>query len=125
MHDGKRIAIATRRRDKEFRHIEIFDIESKTFHPVTESLNPNFHHYNPFVSPGARYLGYHRFRGESTQGESRIQHLDPVMSPVKQLRMLRIHGYFPSFSPNGDFIAINQSRLRRQHRSEDREIGWI
>ncbi|XP_059440610.1 uncharacterized protein LOC132173063 [Corylus avellana] len=107
MHDSKRIVVATRRCDKEFRHIEIFDTESKTFHPVTESLNPNFHHYNPFVSPGSRFLGYHRFRGESTQGESRIQNLDPIMSPVKQLRMLRINGFFPSFSPNGDFIAFN------------------
>ncbi|KAG6619434.1 hypothetical protein I3842_Q098300 [Carya illinoinensis] len=108
MHDGKRIAVATRRREKNFRHIEIFDTESKTFLPVTEPLNPKFHHYNPFVSPGSRFLGYHRFRGESTQGESTIPHLDPVTSPIEQLRMLRLNGSFPSFSPTVDLIALNQ-----------------
>ncbi|KAB1202663.1 Protein TolB [Morella rubra] len=107
MHEGKRIAVATRRRDKKFRHIEIFDTESKTFCPVTETLNPNFHHYNPFVSPGSRFLGYHRFRGESTQRESTIPYIDPVMSPIKQLRMLRVNGSFPSFSPSGDLIVFN------------------
>ncbi|GLT42692.1 hypothetical protein SLA2020_166780 [Shorea laevis] len=43
-HDGKRLAVATRRRDKTYRHIEIFDLESNVFYPVTELINPNFHH---------------------------------------------------------------------------------
>ncbi|KAF3436592.1 hypothetical protein FNV43_RR23684 [Rhamnella rubrinervis] len=108
MHEGQRIAVATRRRDKNFRHIEIYDVESKKFHPATESLNPSLHHYNPFVSPNSKFIGYHRFRGKSTKiGESRIPHLDPVSSPIKQLRILRVSGYFPSFSPNADLIAFN------------------
>ncbi|KAK9950434.1 hypothetical protein M0R45_005926 [Rubus argutus] len=107
-HDGKRIAVATRRRDKKFRHIEIFDVGTKTFSPVTEPLNPNFHHYNPFVSPDSEFLGYHRFRGESTEwGESIIPHLEPISSPIRQLQMLRLHGSFPTFSPNADLIAFN------------------
>ncbi|KAK7839786.1 uncharacterized protein LOC112019212 [Quercus suber] len=108
MHDGKRLAVATRRRGKNFRHVEIFDIESETFHPVTETLNPNLHHYNPFVSPGSKFIGYHRFRGTgSTQGESTIPNLNPVLSPIKPIKMLRINASFPSFSPNGDFVAFN------------------
>ncbi|KAJ7973126.1 tolB protein-related [Quillaja saponaria] len=106
-HDGKRIAVATRRRDKNFRHIELFDLESRTFHPVTELRNPKFHHYNPFVSPDSNYLGYHRFRGESTRGESTIPHLNPVLSPIQEIRMLRLNGSFPTFSPKGDLIAFN------------------
>ncbi|XP_057964872.1 uncharacterized protein LOC131155634 [Malania oleifera] len=106
-HDGKRIAVATRRRGKSFRHIEIFDLESQTFTPLTESLNPNFHHYNPFVSPECGLLGYHRFRGESSSGELIIPHLEPIISPIKDLRMLRLNGSFPSFSPDGNFIAFN------------------
>ncbi|XVF22015.1 hypothetical protein REPUB_Repub12eG0138100 [Reevesia pubescens] len=105
--DRKRIAVATRRRGKRYRHIEILDLESKVFHPVTELLNPSFHHYNPFVSLDSESLGYHRFRGESTQGESMVPHLEPVMSPIKDLRMLRLNGSFPSFSPNGDLLALN------------------
>ncbi|KAL5561080.1 hypothetical protein UlMin_030827 [Ulmus minor] len=106
-HDGNRIAVATRRRGNNFRHIELFDVETKEFHPVTEPLNPNFHHYNPFVSDDSHFLGYHRFRGRSTQGESKIPHLDPVISPLENLRMLRLNGSFPSFSPNRDLIALN------------------
>lgn len=107
LHDGKRIAVATRRRESDFRHIEIFDLDSQTFQRITESINPNFHHYNPFVSPDSRHLGYHRFRGESTRGESTYPHLDPVLSPVQNIRLLRLNGSFPSFSPDGDFIAFN------------------
>lgn len=106
-HDGKRIAVATRRRGSGFRHIEIFDLESETFQRITESINPNFHHYNPFVSLDSRHVGYHRFRGESTQGESTYPHLDKVLSPVRDLQLLRLNGSFPSFSPDGDFIAFN------------------
>lgn len=108
MQEGQRIAVATRRRDSNFRHIEVYDVETEKFHPVTEPINPNCHHYNPFVSPDSKTIGYHRFRGESAKvGDSRIPRLDPVRSPIKQLRMLRISGSFPSFSPSGDLIAFN------------------
>ncbi|KAB2021526.1 hypothetical protein ES319_D07G145300v1 [Gossypium barbadense] len=106
-NDGKRIAVATRRRGKCYRHIEIFDLERKVFHPVTVLLNPAFHHYNPFVSSNSESLGYHRFRGKSTEGESRVPHLEPVASPIKDLGMLRINGSFPSFSPDGSLLALN------------------
>ena len=106
--DGKTIAVATRRRDNQFRHIELFDLESKTFRPVTEKLNPNFHHYNPFFSSDSQFLGYHRFRGQSTEAVTKtIPRLEPVTSPVKELHMLRVNGSFPSVSPNGDLIVIN------------------
>lgn len=102
------ISVATRRRDINYRHIEMFDVESQKFYPVTELLmNPNFHHYNPFLSPDGAVLGYHRFRGESAVGQVVIPHLDPVLSPIKALRMLRLNGSFPAFSPAGDFIAFN------------------
>ncbi|OVA05703.1 WD40-like Beta Propeller [Macleaya cordata] len=106
-HDGKRIAVATRRRGINFRHVEIFDLESESFYKVTECLNPNFHHYNPFFSPESGFLGYHRFRGESAQGELTIPNIDPVISPVKELRMFRLNGNFPSVSADGNLIAFN------------------
>uniref|UniRef100_A0A1J3FQ33 Protein TolB n=1 Tax=Noccaea caerulescens TaxID=107243 RepID=A0A1J3FQ33_NOCCA len=106
-HDGKRIAVATRRRGVEYRHIEIFDLENKTFQPVTEPLNPSFHHYSPFVSADSEFIGYHRFRGESTQGESIVPNLESIVSPIKTLRLLRLNGSFPSSSPDGDLIALN------------------
>lgn len=102
-----RIAVATRRRGKTYRQIEIFDAGSESFVPVTEPLNPNFHHYNPFVSPGSRHIGYHRFRGGSAGVGSGVPNLEPVASPVEGLRMLRLNGSFPSSSPDGEFVAIN------------------
>ncbi|KAJ4956385.1 hypothetical protein NE237_013168 [Protea cynaroides] len=106
--DRNCIAFTSRRPESNYRHVEIFDLQSELFYRVTGSVNPNFHHYNPFFSPKGGFLGYHRFRGESGPGESTIPHLDPVASPIKELRMLRLHGAFPSFSPNGEFIAFNQ-----------------
>ncbi|XP_042488005.1 uncharacterized protein LOC122068201 [Macadamia integrifolia] len=105
--DRNFVAFATRRRESNFRHIEIFDLESESFYRVTESLNPNFHHYNPFFSPKGGFLGYHRFRGESAPGVTTIPHLDPIISPTNEMRLLRLNGMFPSFSHNGDFIAFN------------------
>lgn len=107
MQDSKRIAVATRRKGNSYRHIEIFDVDSQKFYPVTEMLNPDFHHYNPFISPGSAFLGYHRFRGESAPGDSTIPHLEPVICPVPGLRMLRLNGAFPAYSPSGDLIAYN------------------
>ncbi|KAM1764327.1 hypothetical protein ACFX11_003590 [Malus domestica] len=74
-------------------------------------LNPNFHHYNPFVSPDSELLEYHRFRGDSTQwgeSDSTIPYIERVSSPIEQLQMLRIQGSFPTFSPSSDLIAYNQ-----------------
>ncbi|CAN8308773.1 unnamed protein product [Cochlearia groenlandica] len=107
-HDGKRIAVATRRRGVTHRHVEIFDLELETFKPVTQTLNPSFHHYNPFVSSDSEFLGYHRFRGgASAQGESIVPNLESISSPIKSLRLLRLNGSFPSPSPDGDLIALN------------------
>lgn len=103
-HDGKYIAIATRRKGNKFRHIEIFDLESEQFYPITDRLNPNFHHYNPFFSPDSKQVGYHRFRGESNE---KLLNILPVASPIRGLQLLRLHGTFPSFSPGGDLLAIN------------------
>lgn len=101
------IAIATRRQGTKYRHIEIFDVESHKFYSVTELLNPTTHHYSPFFSPKSSFLSYHRFRGESSSGDATIPSLAPIISPEKGLRMLRLNGSFPSFSPSGDFIAFN------------------
>ncbi|KAA0058562.1 TolB protein-related isoform 1 [Cucumis melo var. makuwa] len=106
MNDSRLVVVATRRADSKFRHIEIFDSELEEFIPITQKLNPDFHHYNPFVSPDSNFIGYHRFRGESTQSEL-IPYLSPVISPIKELQMIRINGSFPTPSPDGDLIAFN------------------
>ncbi|KAB2613644.1 hypothetical protein D8674_035960 [Pyrus ussuriensis x Pyrus communis] len=93
LHDDKQIAVVTRRPGKNFRHIELFDVESKTIEPMTEIMNPNFHHYNPFLG----------------LSDSTIPYIERVSSPIEQLQMLRIQGSFPTFSPSGDLIAYNKN----------------
>lgn len=109
---AKKIAVATRRKDRFYRHIELFDTETAKFEPVTELLNPEFHNYNPFVSPNSKFLGYHRFRGtEQKKGDQFIPNLEPILSPINSLNMLRINGSFPSFSPDGNLIAYNNQDI--------------
>ncbi|TKW36106.1 hypothetical protein SEVIR_2G418600v4 [Setaria viridis] len=104
---GRWIAVATRRKDRAQRHIELFDLETERFSPLTELLNPDLHHYNPFFSPSGSRLGYHRFRGAGATGDSVVPYLQPVRSPVRSIRMLRVNGTFPSFSPDASHIAVN------------------
>ncbi|XP_051214149.1 uncharacterized protein [Lolium perenne] len=104
---GRWIAVATRRKERAHRHIELFDLETEQFTAVTSLVNPELHHYNPFFSPSGARLGYHRFRGAGAPGESAIPYLQPVRSPVGSVRMLRVHGFFPSFSPDAKHLALN------------------
>jgi hypothetical protein len=105
---GRWIAVATRRMGRAQRHVELFDLETERFAPLTELLNPDIHHYNPFFSPSGGRLGYHRFRGSGASGESTVPHLQPVRSPVgSSLRMLRVNGTFPSFSPDAAHLTVN------------------
>lgn len=89
------------------RHVELFDLETESFSPLTERLNPELHHYNPFFSPSGDRVGYHRFRGAGARGDSVVPYLQPVQSPVSSLRMLRVYGTFPSFSPDAAHLAMN------------------
>ncbi|KMZ56690.1 tolB protein-related [Zostera marina] len=108
--DGKWIAVATKRKEREIRHIEIVDTRTCTLYPITETINPNINHYNPFFSHDSTRLGYHRFRGESESGS--IPLLENLGTTVPWIRMVRIHGTFPSSSPTGDLIAVNGDFLR-------------
>eukprot|EP01018_Ginkgo_biloba_P024139 Gb_15673 [translate_table: standard] len=107
---GDWIAVATRRPGSKFRHIEIFDLRSKSFIAVTSSINPEIHHYNPFVSSNSKRVGYHRFRGDVGDDDKAtkvVPYLEAVESPIPRLKMVRINGFFPAFSPDGSLIAFN------------------
>uniref|UniRef100_A0A0D9X202 Dipeptidylpeptidase IV N-terminal domain-containing protein n=1 Tax=Leersia perrieri TaxID=77586 RepID=A0A0D9X202_9ORYZ len=104
---GRFIAVATRRKGRATRHVELFDLETETFAPFTELISPEIHHYNPFFSASGDRVGYHRFRGGGADGDSIVPHLQPVRSPVSSLSLLRVNGTFPSFSPDSAYLAIN------------------
>ncbi|KAL6962216.1 hypothetical protein U1Q18_037172 [Sarracenia purpurea var. burkii] len=99
------IAVATRRPDSEFRHIELFDVASKRFIEVTRPVSPQAHHFNPFFSPDFSRVGYHRCRGKANGREGTRLLLENIQSPLPETSLFRIDGSFPSFSPDGDRIA--------------------
>ena len=99
------IAVATRRPDSDFRHIELFDLLSNEFRALTRPISPQTHHFNPFISPDSTRIGYHRCRGDSNGGKSPQLLLENLKSPLPEISLFRIDGSFPSFSPAGDRIA--------------------
>ncbi|KAK8572321.1 hypothetical protein V6N13_047925 [Hibiscus sabdariffa] len=101
----KFIAVATRRPNSSFRHIELFDTVKNEFIELTRHVSPTTHHFNPFISPDSARVGYHKCRGESNGAKTPQLLLENVKSPVPNLSLFRVDGSFPTFSPAGDRIA--------------------
>ncbi|GFP89840.1 protein tolb [Phtheirospermum japonicum] len=100
------IALATRRPESEFRHIELYDVVLNRFIEVTQPVSPNAHHYNPFISPDSSWVGYHKCRGASNDGKgSNDLVLENVRSPLPNVSLFRVDGSFPSYSPDGERVA--------------------
>ncbi|KAF7829808.1 TolB protein [Senna tora] len=103
--NDKFIAVATRRRGSDYRHIELFDLVKKEFKELTRLISPETHHLNPFISPDSTHVGYHKCRGEPKGDESRQYILENVRSSIPGLSLFRFIGQFPVFSPSGDRIT--------------------
>ncbi|KAK9270098.1 hypothetical protein L1049_025672 [Liquidambar formosana] len=99
------IAVATRRPDSDYRHIELFHVDSNEFTELTRLISPRTHHLNPFISHDATRVGYHRCRGDSNGGKSPRLLLENLQSPLPEISLFRIDGSFPSFSPDGNRIV--------------------
>ncbi|XP_052203462.1 uncharacterized protein LOC127808844 [Diospyros lotus] len=102
------IAVATRRPNSKYRHIELFDVASKEFVEVTRPISPMAHHYNPFISPDSTRVGYHRCRARDNGRKGDHLLLENIQTPLPGVSVFRVDGYFPSFSPDGDRIAYAQ-----------------
>ncbi|KAJ9166693.1 hypothetical protein P3X46_021403 [Hevea brasiliensis] len=103
--NNKFIAVATRRPDSDYRHIELYDLVKNEFIELTRLLSPQTHHLNPFISPDSTRVGYHRCRGASNDKKSAHFLLENLNSPVSEISLFRVDGSFPSWSPGGDRIA--------------------
>ncbi|GAV71924.1 PD40 domain-containing protein [Cephalotus follicularis] len=101
----KFIAVATRRPNSSYRHIELFDLIKNEFTELTRLVSPRTHHFNPFISPDSVRVGYHKCRGDSNGRKNSQLLLENVKSPVDEITLFRVDGSFPSFSPAGDRIA--------------------
>jgi Tol biopolymer transport system component len=100
------IALATRRPESEYRHIELYDVVSNKFIDLTRPVTPNVHHFNPFISPDSGWVGYHRCRGATGDGNSNDLVIENVRSPLEDISLFRVDGSFPSYSPDGERIAF-------------------
>ncbi|KAK8959558.1 hypothetical protein KSP40_PGU021706 [Platanthera guangdongensis] len=101
------IAVATRRSSSQYRHIELIDLAGgrNAYIEVTRVNVPNAHHFNPFFSPDAGRVGYHRCRG-GRNGRTPPLILESIKSlSPETISLFRIDGSFPSFSPDGHQIA--------------------
>jgi Tol biopolymer transport system component len=104
----KWIVVATRRTS--YRHIEIFDLQTRKFIPVTASIHPDTNHYNPFISPSSKKIGYHRCRGVDQDADTIINpRLEYQKSPIAGVSLYRIQGSFPEMSPDGSLVAFVNS----------------
>lgn len=83
------IALATRRPESDYRHIELFDLHSHTFLPLTQPITPFAHHYNPFLSSDSTLVGYHKCRG-GTPDESLFDVVKTQSSSVSDKRVRRL-----------------------------------
>lgn len=99
------IAVATRRPNSDFRHIELYDLEREEFIQVTRYVSPSSHHYNPFISPDSTKIGYHKCRGSKIQRGNKRLLLENIRSPIPEISLFRVFGSFPSFSSSGHHIA--------------------
>ncbi|GAB2270379.1 hypothetical protein Dimus_005282 [Dionaea muscipula] len=98
------IAVATRRPDSEYRHIELFDLVRSEFKELTRPVSPYAHHFNPFLSPDSTRIGYHRCRAASHETDHLF--LENIQNPEPDISLFRVDGSFPSFSRTGDRIAF-------------------
>ncbi|KAL5559664.1 hypothetical protein UlMin_035875 [Ulmus minor] len=102
------IALATRRPNSSFRHIELFYLDKNEFKELTRLVSPQTHHINPFISSDGSRVGYHKCRGNSNNGgRSSDLLLENIESPVSSISLFRTNGSFPTFSPAGDRLAYS------------------
>ncbi|KAG0498432.1 hypothetical protein HPP92_003123 [Vanilla planifolia] len=101
------VAVATRRPTSQFRHIEVIDLRGggNAYVEITRPIAPHSHHYNPFFSPDASRVAYHRCRGGQNDGSPPLLLENLKSLSPETFSLFRIHGSFPSFSHHGQRIA--------------------
>ncbi|GFP89844.1 protein tolb [Phtheirospermum japonicum] len=107
--DPRFIAVATRRPESVYRHVELYDVLSNRFIMSTLSVTPNAHHYNPFISPDSTRVGYHKCRGATDDTRHNDLVLENIKGSIPDISLFQVDGSFPSYSPDGARIAYVDS----------------
>ena len=95
--DGKWLVLARRR--GEHRQIELMDLGTGKLTPLTTEATD---HWNPAISADGRQVVFHK----ATPGLAVPNVEQWGAPPGTDLRLLRLEGAFPSFSPDGRRLAL-------------------
>jgi Tol biopolymer transport system component len=102
--DGKRLVAAVGRGGH--RQIVAIDLASRSLTDLTEAAAD---HWNPTISPDGRSVAYHLATPDSSTPNVEIWGVPPDTS----LRLLRVAGAFPAFSPDGRRVALTGGSFAR------------
>ncbi len=95
--DGKRLVVVVQR--GKHRQIELLDLQTKQLSAVTSEPAD---HWNPSIAPDGRSVVYHR----SSPGFA-VPNVEVWGTPPgTDLRLFRLAGAFPAFSPDGKRLAL-------------------
>ncbi|MCI0460044.1 MAG: DPP IV N-terminal domain-containing protein [Gemmataceae bacterium] len=102
--DGKSLVVAVKRGER--RQIELLDLATKRLTAVTKG---SAEHWNPSLSPDGWHVVYHK---------AEPGHVAPNVElwgapPGTELRLLRLGGAFPAFSPDYKRVALTGGNFAR------------
>jgi Tol biopolymer transport system component len=100
--DGKRIAVAVARGGH--RQIAVIELASGSMTDLTDAA---IDHWNPTIAPDGLSVAYH-----TASSDVVVPNVEPWGAPPgTALRVLRLAGAFPAFSPEGRRLALTGGRM--------------
>jgi Tol biopolymer transport system component len=104
--DGKRLAAAVGRGESSQRQIVVIDLDSRSLTTLTDAATD---HWNPTIAPDGRSVVYHQATPEAP-----APNVEPWGAPSDtELKLLRLAGAFPAFSPDGRRVALTGGSFAR------------
>ncbi len=109
--DGSKLAFVNRDGDGGTPHISVLDLDSGKVTYITRPSggNGDTAHWNPAISPDGRHVVYHKATPDQETPSAEWW----AAPPETDLRMLRLDGAFPGFSPNKHRVAFISKSFSR------------
>lgn len=102
--DGTRMAVVAH--GSRHRRIAILDVETGMLQPATDGKTD---HWNPSISPDGQAIVYHAKAPDTTTPNVELW----GAPPETRLKMARLAGAFPAFSPDGKQVALTGGNFAR------------
>jgi Tol biopolymer transport system component len=102
--DGRRLVAAVQRGGR--RQIALIELASRSLTPLTDDETD---HWNPAIAPDGRSVVYHKVAPDAS-----APNVEPWGAPPgTSLRLLRLAGAFPAFSPDARRVALTGGSFGR------------